>query len=109
MENIYKTNKWMIIITLALYLTLWGGVLFQLILGLIQLISCGIYIENWSKIKPSLKPLLVLYCIITIPLIALLFIFPETFMMIIWIGSMFLAFYFLYITDQQNKFSNHEL
>ncbi|MEP0263854.1 hypothetical protein [Dokdonia sp.] len=109
MKHIYKINKWWIITTIALYFTFWGGILFQILLGILQLISFSIYIANWSKIKPSIKSFLYIYGIITSLLIALLFSRLNESVFIVWVISGGVAFYFLYITYQQNKFLSREL
>ena len=85
MKLIYEINKWTIIVMLILYLSILGGILLQLLLAPIQLICFGIYIHNWSNIRPSLKPLLIIYGVVSIPLLTLLFIFPDTLMMFVWI------------------------
>ncbi len=109
MKNIYSLNKWMIICTIVLYITIVSGIIFQILLGLIQLISCVIYIANWSKIKPSLIPFLYAYIIVTLLLVAYLFSGFNDSVFIVWAISGGVAFYFLYITYQQNKFLRHEL
>jgi hypothetical protein len=109
MKLIYETNKWWMITTLLLYLTFWGGILFQILLGLIQLISYFIYIANWSKIKGSLKKPFIIYGIITSLLLAFLFSGINESIFIVWGTSGIVAFYFLYLSYQQNKFIRHEL
>lgn len=109
MKLIFNINKWWILTTIALYLTLWGGILFQILLGIIQLISFCIYVANWSKIKTSLKPFLYAYIIVALLLVAYLFSGFNDAVFIVWGISGGVAFYFLYITYQQNKFLRHEL
>lgn len=109
MKLIFNINKWWIFTTIFLYLTFWGGILFQILLGALQLISCGVYLANWSKIKPSLKLLLYIYIIIALILVAYLFSGFQHSVLIVWKISGPVAFYFLYITYQQNKFLRREL
>lgn len=109
MKLIYETNKWWIITTLVLYLTFWGGILFQILLGLIQLVSYIIYISNWSKVKPSLKKPLTIYGIITSLLLVFLFSGINESIFIVWGISGIMAFYFLYLSYQQDIFIHYEL
>ncbi len=109
MKLIYETNKWWMITTIVLYLTFWGGILFQILLGLIQLTSFFIYITNWSKIKVSLKKPLIIYGIITSLLLAFLFSGINESIFIVWGASGIVAFYFLFLSYQQDKFIHYEL
>lgn len=109
MKLIFNINKWWIITTIVLYVTIVGGIIFQILLGGIQLISCCIYIANWSKIKPTLKPFLYVYIVIALVLVAYLFSGFNDSIFIVWEISGGVAFYFLYITYQQHKFLRYEL
>ncbi|MFT5889926.1 MAG: hypothetical protein ACI9Y7_000014 [Dokdonia sp.] len=109
MKLLYEINKWWMITTLFLYITFWGGILFQILLGVIQIISCTIYFTNWSKIKVSLKKPFIIYGIITSLLLEFLFSGINESIFIVWGTSGIVAFYFLYLSYQQNKFIHHEL
>ncbi|WP_299683338.1 hypothetical protein [uncultured Dokdonia sp.] len=101
------------IITSILYLSIIGmiiGGLFQLILGIIQLLSFCIYIANWSKIATRLKQHFIIYGVLTSLLIPFYcFATTEVFINTLIGYSAILAFYFLYIAYSQYKYVTYEL
>lgn len=109
MKNLYDINKWLIIITLLLYFTFWGGIIAQVVLGISQIIMSIIIMVHYPKLSKFLKILFVFYVISTVSTILLyrkilhsinggleimfLFIFV----------TMILAFFHLYITHKIKK------
>ncbi|WP_456440481.1 hypothetical protein [Psychroserpens sp.] len=61
MKKIYNINKFAIIITLALYLTLVFGLYAQIVLGAIQVISSLLLILFWKKLSKKSKVKLFIY------------------------------------------------
>lgn len=97
MKNIIKTNYWFIGITVLLYFTFWGGILFQILIGIFHLVIFSIMLSKWKTISKTSKFHLKVYGVITSILILLTLIFPETFVGILWIGSLGLVVYFTII------------
>ncbi|GGG28548.1 hypothetical protein GCM10011344_31640 [Dokdonia pacifica] len=107
MKNLYQINKWWIITTSILYLSIIGmiiGGLFQAVLGVIQLISFGIYIFNWEKIATPLKPYFIIYGILISLLVPYYcFVSSDVFLNTLIGYSGILAFYFLFLSYKQHK------
>ena len=109
MKILYKTNLLAFIITLVLYLTIYFGLLFQILLGLIQIFSALSLFYYWKNISKSSKAKVLYYwvfvavyfllCITienlyndTIPYIIGLILLPLS-----------IASYFLYTLKRINK------
>ncbi len=109
MKLIYNINKWSLIITIFLYITIYYGLLAQIALGIIQLISAIILYYSWAHLNDKSKKHLIQYTIIV-------FIYAIPFFIIYnkvpsFIGltivyviiPLLIAFYFLYITSLTSK------
>ncbi len=103
MKNLYRYNVTGIIITLLLYITLWGGILAQVLLGGFQLICFMVICVYFSKLTNTLKNHVTVYGLVTFLLIVITVKFPDIFFRVFWPFSGVLAFYFLYITYQLKK------
>nr|WP_321224949.1 hypothetical protein [uncultured Psychroserpens sp.] len=64
MKIIYNINKVIFIITLVLYFTVVGGMLSQVILGALQIISAIILLLSWGKFSKKTKEHLSIYWVI---------------------------------------------
>ena len=107
MKNIYLINKIVIVANLLLYITIYGGLLFQMVTGTIQLLSFFIYLLLWKKLDKRLLKHFLAYGICTF--IILIFFFtsisfnhPMTLVAII--TSALLAAYFLFISKWQTAY-----
>lgn len=100
MENTIKTNQWAMVITALLYLTFWGGILSQIVLGLFHIIVFLRLLKKWKNISKKNKIRLKIYGIVTATLLFNTFSFPEPFIGILWIGSFALIIYFAFILKQ---------
>jgi len=112
MKNLFEINKWSIITTFLLYLTIWGGIIAHLALGLIQILMSLIILLNFKKLSIHIKCLFIAYIFITIN-ICLFFSFASKYkfngstIFFSWILiSLLLALFHLYITF---KIKKHEL
>jgi len=103
MKNLYIINKWLVILTLALYITINYGMLFQIVLGSIQVLM-GIYIlSNYNSLNKKTKSLFNLYMLLTIVILSLIFYGNVDdggiwWLLIYLVIPMLLAFLHLYIT-----------
>lgn len=109
MENLYNINKWLIIITLLLYFTFWGGIMAQIVLGAIQIIMSISIMIHFTKQLKIVKTLFIIYVITTVSIILLLrIIFNKgnggLELAFLWILlTMLLAIFHLYITYKIHK------
>lgn len=103
MKKLYQINKWSVITTTALYLTFWGGILAEIVLGLIQIIISLYIIYRFHKLNRKIMTLFVIYIIATIGSVTFFSAinFKHIFMWVI--VSMSLAFFHLYITFKIHK------
>ena len=104
MKNLYLINKWLIIINTVLYITVYLGLIFQILLGAIQVIMAIIIAFNITKLTKRAKRLFQIYSITTITFL-LLFLTDyiklnnDLYELITWIIiPQTLAFLHLYIT-----------
>ncbi len=58
MKIIHTINQWSFGITLALYVTIIGGLLAQILLGVIQIFLAIIITIQWDKLENNIKKLL---------------------------------------------------
>ncbi|WP_299246820.1 hypothetical protein [uncultured Aquimarina sp.] len=111
MKTIHNINKWSLIITLLLYLTIYLGLLAQIPLGFIQFVLALSILGHWKQLNSLSKKLILTYwslfvsywlafAIMGNSLNDLWFIFYS-------IIPMSIASYFVYITYQIKK-STHE-
>ncbi|EDP72151.1 hypothetical protein FBALC1_13657 [Flavobacteriales bacterium ALC-1] len=104
MKRLYDINKWLIISTLLLYLTFWGGILAHLLLGIIQIIMSISIMLHFSKQTYTVKQLFITYLVATVVIVSIFKIIKETNgedlqLIFMWmITTMFLALFHLYIT-----------
>lgn len=109
MENLYNINKWLIIITLLLYFTFWGGIMAQIVLGAIQIIMSISIMIHFTKQLKIVKTLFIIYVITTVSIILLLRIISNKGnggleLAFLWILlTMLLAIFHLYITYKIHK------
>ncbi|MDT0558419.1 hypothetical protein RM697_07165 [Ichthyenterobacterium sp. W332] len=66
MKYIYYTNKFVIITTAILYLTLYLGLYAQIVLGFVQIISSLLLLFHWKLFSKKSKSRLYCYYTITI-------------------------------------------
>ncbi|WP_040756809.1 hypothetical protein [Winogradskyella psychrotolerans] len=104
MKHFYDINKLLILITSFLYLTFWGGIAAQIVLGIIQILMSVTLIVHFKTLSKLVKNLFKAYVITTLSFIVLFriighfgiggfqFIFLWLFL------SMGLALFHLYIT-----------
>ncbi|MDH7444827.1 hypothetical protein [Aquimarina sp. 2201CG14-23] len=106
MKTIHKVNKWSFIITLLLYITVYFGLLAQVLLGLIQIIIALNMLFNWNSFSKKNKIHLGSYflLVITYGLILLTDIGNTSFILIyLTVVPMSIAAYFVYITYRIKK------
>ena len=97
MKLLFKINLWGIIITALLYLTLFGGVLSQIIMGFIQLTCFIIILISKPLLTKTQRIHLWVYGVITGIIIVGAILFTDPMLLVLWLGSIPLLFYFLYI------------
>jgi len=61
MKNLYNINKFALIITLVLYLTIYLGMYAQIVLGALQVISSILLLFYWERIPNNLQKKTYLY------------------------------------------------
>ncbi|WP_225037020.1 hypothetical protein [Winogradskyella sp. SM1960] len=104
MKYLYDINKWLIIITALLYLTFWGGIMAQVILGAIQIIMSISILVHFSEQPKLVKRLFVIYILATISIVFLFIIMTQNLnggfeLVFLWlIITMMLAIFHMYIT-----------
>ncbi|WP_179367691.1 hypothetical protein [Winogradskyella forsetii] len=104
MKKLYDINKWLIIITLLLYLTFYGGILAQVILGLVQIIMSIKIMTHFSKLSKIVKTSFIIYVTLTVSLIVVYGNIMHNgnggleLMFLVIIVTLFLAIFHLYIT-----------
>lgn len=107
MKNIYTINKIIIIVNLILYITLFGGLLFQMVTGTIQIISFIVYLFVWKKLDKTLHKHFIAYGITMITIVSIFFTsisFNHPMTLFAIIASALLAVYFLFISKWQTDF-----
>lgn len=112
----HNLNKWSYGITLVLYLTIYFGLLAQIALGAIQVILALILFARFKKIDRKIKPLLLIYAVITSIYLTVFFLFDSMdlggsdFLHIgfYMVCPMLIATYFVYITYKL-KFLENEV
>lgn len=104
MKYFYDINKLLILITLFLYLTFWGGILAQIVLGIIQILMSITLIVHFKTLSKRVKKLFKAYVVTTVSVL-LLFLIIGHFVtggfqvIFLWLlVSMSLALFHLYIT-----------
>lgn len=96
MKTAFTINLYVIIITLIGYLGLWLGILFQIVLGAIQIVYFFYFLYHLKVIPSKIRFLLYTYGLITGVLIGYVILDTDHFI-ILWPLSGFLALFFLYI------------
>ena len=66
MKNLFYVNIWLYVMTLFMYITLYFGFLFQLLLGFSQIIMAILLVARITEIKSNLKVHLLFYWFVTI-------------------------------------------
>ena len=117
MKNLFNINKWFVIITLVLYLTFFLGALFQMVLGVVQILMSIYILTKLKNLNYYLKLLFSIYCILTSIVLILIFTVSVSHNLIVAVYlviPMLIAFFHLFITykirqQYQNlKTLNHE-
>ena len=106
MKRMYETNSWLVIITILLCFTFWGGIIALPILGLIQIIMSIKIIIHFKQLTKTIKILFITYIVLTISTILFLKSLPIkelAIMFLFMIASLFLASFHLYVTFRINK------
>ncbi|WP_211075738.1 hypothetical protein [Aquimarina sp. MMG016] len=101
MKTIHNINKWSFIITLLLYLTIYFGLLAQILLGSVQIILVLILLYYWKDFQTKQKQHLAIYVGIVIfyGLLFLTNVLKSYFLIFfITVVPMSIAGYFVYIT-----------
>jgi hypothetical protein len=101
MKNLYRTNKWLIIINLLLYLTIYFGMIFQIFLGAVQVLMSIYIFTKYNSLDKRIKPLFIAYVVLTVIILSLItsgLIVNTGFITVYLIIPMLLAFFHLYIT-----------
>lgn len=104
MKNLFNINKWCVIITLILYLTIIGGLIAQILLGIIQIIMSLEIAINYKYLIKKTKKLFLLYLFLTVLAIAItcyfyFYLMNDAIILIYFsIASLALALFHLYIT-----------
>lgn len=115
MKWIDNINKWSFAITLILYITIYWGLIAQIILGGIQLLLSIVLIYNWKNYTKRFKSLLISYWTIVLIygcisyLIHLTNSFDSFFIITIIVIPISLASYFVYITHILTHQKEHHL
>ena len=107
MKNIYTINKFVIVANLLLYITIYGGLLFQIVTGTIQVISFLIYLFLWKKIDRSLLKHFISYGICMLIVLSLFFTsmsFNHPMTIIAIFASALLAVYFVFLSKWQTAY-----
>jgi hypothetical protein len=101
MKNLYNINKWLIIVTLLLYLTLYLGMIFQIVLGTMQVLMSIYILTKYNTLEKKTKSLFIIYLIATVTTLVLIasgLTLNNGLFMIHLIIPMLIAFFHLYIT-----------
>ncbi|WP_103863658.1 hypothetical protein [Aquimarina sp. I32.4] len=100
-KTIHLINKWSFILTLALYLTIYLGLIAQIFLGGIQIILASILLFYWKKLDKEQKKHLITYaCLVVLyGLLSLTSISTSDLALLyLVIVPMSIAGYFVYVT-----------
>ncbi len=103
MKNLYNVNKWLVIITLLLYLTIYFGMIFQIVLGITQVLMSIYILSKYNGLEKKTKLLFKIYMTLTITVLSIIgsgVIANTGFILIYLVIPMLLAFFHLYITYQ---------
>lgn len=103
MKNLYNVNKWLVIITLLLYLTIYFGMIFQIVLGITQVLMSIYILSKYNGLEKKTKLLFKIYMTLTITVLSIIgsgVIANTGFIAIYLVIPMLLAFFHLYITYQ---------
>lgn len=103
MKNLYNVNKWLVIITLLLYLTIYFGMIFQIVLGITQVLMSIYILSKYNRLEKKTKLLFKIYMTLTITVLSIIgsgVIANTGFIAIYLVIPMLLAFFHLYITYQ---------
>ncbi|WP_136465086.1 hypothetical protein [Flagellimonas onchidii] len=101
MTKLYKINLVFVILTLVLYLTVYLGLLFSIVLGGVQVIMSLIMLYNFKKLSETNKVLFIIYLIPTATILVLIATDNYgdiNYIMKFAVIPMMLAFLHLYIT-----------
>lgn len=112
MKKIYQINGWLIPITILLWFTFWGGILSQIVLGIVQVVMSLSIMVQFKKLSKNIQSLFMVYVILTISII--LFYWQITnngnggieLMFTFVIVTLILALFHLYITFKIRNYEN---
>ena len=76
MKNVYTVNKVLLIVNTLLFLTIYFGLLFLIVTGIVQILCFIYYMVHWEKIDPKLELYFRSYGVL-VPLILCPFLFLE--------------------------------
>ena len=116
MKTLHKTNLILVIITAVLYLTLYLGMLFSMILGFVQVIMSVDILTRFGELNQKVKKLFVIYLVGTSTILTLIItqfveLFKDFGLFIYFIIPSLLALLHLYITYliSREKSNRYEL
>lgn len=107
MKNIYTINKFVIVPNLLLYITIYGGLLFQMLTRTIQVISFLVYLFSWKKIDSNLHKHFITYGICMLIIVSVFFTsmsFNHPMTLLAIFASALLAVYFTFISKWQTVY-----
>ncbi len=108
MKFIYNTNGVIYSITLLLYLTIYFGLLMQILLGIVQVIFFFVLLFNYDKFSETIQSHLKIYGVLSGIYLVCLFsgFYPKDnwiILLLITLVPMSIGGYFTYIVHQLNK------
>ncbi|WP_445737748.1 hypothetical protein [Mariniflexile sp.] len=110
MKYLYQTNKWLVIINAILFIIPYFGLMFLIVLGIIQLIMYLIIVDNHSSLDKSGKTQFLIYSVATATILIITIIsftgvlyYNDALFMIVIVASILLAFIHLNITSLLRK------
>ena len=103
MKTLHRINLWLFIITVVLYLTVYFGMLFSMVLGFAQVIISLYILTEFNKLKKNTKILFSFYLIGTVSILTLIFtdrvtLYKDFGLLVYFIIPSILALIHLYIT-----------
>lgn len=110
MKTLFLINKTLIITNAILFITVYGGLLFLPITGVIQ-VCCFVHLLfRWSDVAPHLKKYFIIYGAVTVLNLSLLIclIYFSSFDFLFWLPIILgiaLSIYFLILTYKQSEYT----
>jgi hypothetical protein len=106
MKRLHNINKWLMLITLLLYITLCLGMLFQMVLGVGQVLMSFYMLYNYNKLEKQTKFLFNIYLVLVVTILSVIAfgtIISTGFITTHLVIPMLIAFFHLYITYKIQK------